>query len=108
MEAEIAKKIHECAINRNIRIKKHALIRSVERGIKIDEIIKVLQNCQIIAVYPDNKPLKSYLTLGFTKNKRPLHMVVALDEAEKYVWIITVYELDKKKWNETYTKRLEK
>ena len=108
MDAEIAEKIHECAINRNIRFKKHALIRSVERGIKIDEIVKVLQYCKIIAVYPNDKPLKSYLIFGFTKNKRPLHIVVALDETEKYVWIISVYEPDKKNWDETFTKRLEK
>ena len=50
MDAEIAGKIHECTIHRNIRFKKHALVRSVERGIKIDEIVEVLQNCQIIAV----------------------------------------------------------
>lgn len=108
MNAEIDEKIHKCIINRNIRFKKHALVRSVERGIKIDEIVEALQKCQIIVVYPDDKPLKSYLTFGFTENKRPLHIVVALDEIEEYVWIISVYEPDKKKWDETYTKRLEK
>ena len=108
MDAEIAEKIHVCTNHGNIQFKKHALVRSVERSIKIDEIVKVLQNCQIIAIYAEDKPLKSYLTFGFTKTKRPLHIVVALDETEKYVWIISAYEPDKKNWNETFTKRLKK
>lgn len=90
------------------RFKKHSLVRSVERNIKIDEIVEALQNCQIITEYPEDKPLKSYLTSGFTKIKRPLHVVAALDETEKYVWIISTYEPDKKNWNETFTKRLKK
>ena len=62
----------------------------------------------VIAAYTEGKPFPSYLILGFTKNNRPLHIVIAIDETEKYIWIISVYEPDKKKWNETYTKRLEK
>lgn len=106
MDAEIVDKIHEYTNLGNIRFKKHAIVRSVERSIKIDEIVKVLQHCQIITEYPEDKPLKSYLTFGLTKNKRPLHIVVALDETEKYIWIISVYEPDKKNWDETFTKRL--
>ncbi len=108
MNAEITKKIRVYTNHRNILFKKHALVRSIERSIKIDEIVEVLQNCQIIAIYAEDKPLKSYLTFGFTKNKRPLHIVVALDETEKYIWVISAYEPDKKNWNETFTKRLKK
>lgn len=108
MDTDIIEKIREYAIQGNIRFKKHALVRVVERNIKIDEIEEVLLNCKVIAIYAEDKPLQSYLILGFTKNKRPVHIVVAIDEAEKYIWIISVYEPDKKKWNETFTKRLEK
>ena len=68
----------------------------------------MLQKCQIIAEYPEDQPLKSYLVLGFTKIKRPLHVVVALDEKEKYIWIISIYEPDSRNWDKTFVKRLEK
>ena len=60
-------------------------MRIVERNIKIDEIENVLQNCKIIASYPDDQPLSSCLILGFTDYNRPLHIVVAIDDLEKYL-----------------------
>ncbi len=108
MDSEVIRVIYEYTKQGRVRFKKHALIRIVERNIKINEIEGVLQNLKIIATYAEDKPLTSYLTLGFTKNKRPLHIVVALDKVEKYIWIISVYEPDKTKWNETFTKRLER
>ncbi len=72
----------------------------------MDEIKEALQECKIIREYIKDKPLKSYLTLGFTNSKRPLHIVVALDVNAKYIWVISVYEPNKEKWDETFTKRL--
>jgi hypothetical protein len=34
-------------------------------------------------------------------------MVIAIDDKEEYIWIITVYEPDKNKWDESYTRRIE-
>ena len=108
MDEEINWRIIDYAKLGNVRFKKHALVRSIERGIKIAGIAEVLQKCQIIAEYPEDQPLKSYLVLGFTKIKRPLHVVVALDEKEKYIWVISVYEPDSRNWDKTFVKRLEK
>jgi len=33
-------------------------------------------------------------------------MVVALDENDKYIWVISVYEPNKSQWDETFKKRL--
>jgi len=89
-----------------IRFKKHALIRAIERRISIQEIEEVFENCQIIYSYPEDKPFVSYLVTGFTKKYRPLHVVIALDDKEEYIWIISIYEPDKNKWDKTFTKRL--
>ena len=72
----------------------------------MDEITEALSECEIIREYTEDKPLVSYLTLGFTNKNRPLHIVIALDENEKYIWVISVYEPNKSNWDETFTKRL--
>ena len=106
MPDKIANQIYEYASLGRIRFKKHALIRIVERKIRVSEVEEVIQNCKIIAEYSEDSPLKSYLILGFTQKGRPLHIVIALDKKEKYIWVITVYEPNKNKWDNTFTKRL--
>jgi len=106
MSNNIQKIIRLYASNGKIRFKKHALIRSVERNITINEIETVLNNCTVISEYFDDKPLTSYLVSGSTEENRPLHMVIAIDDKEEYISIITVYEPDKNKWDESYTRRL--
>ena len=107
MEPEIRDRIQKYAEDGRIRLKTHAFIRSVERRIKINEIEEALLNSTIIASYPDDTPLKSYLLLGYTLNERPLHIVTAIDDTDHYIWIITVYEPDRNKWNRSLTKKRE-
>jgi len=47
-DSVIIEKIQEFSKHGNIRFKKHALIRAVERNIKIEEISEALQSCGII------------------------------------------------------------
>ena len=91
---------------RRIRFSKHALTKAIERRILIEEIEEVLENCQIINSYTSDKPFTSYLVAGFTKKNRPIHIVIALDDKDKYIWVVTVYEPDKNKWDKTFTQRL--
>ncbi|NOX87525.1 MAG: DUF4258 domain-containing protein [Calditrichaeota bacterium] len=106
MNKDILSIIKEYSSEDRIRFKKHAFIRSIERNIAINEIEQALKNCKIIESYPEDKPLTSYLLLGFALNKRPLHVLIAVDDIERYIWIITVYEPDKNKWDKTFTKRI--
>jgi hypothetical protein len=108
MESEIVRIIREYSSNSRIRFKKHALIRIIERNIKINEIEETSQNCKIIESYTEDQPFISYLILGFTNDNRPLHIVVAIDNFEKYIWIISVYEPSRNKWDETFSKRIVK
>jgi hypothetical protein len=105
MNAKTLKRIKEYSGKGRIRLKKHAFIRCVERQIKMQDVEEALSNARIIASYPEDIPLKSYLLLGFTQNKRPLHIVGAIDEAAELVWIITPYEPDKTQWNDSLTER---
>ena len=103
--SEISAFINEYLNKGNINFKKHALVRIVERKISIQEVEEALSNCSIIESYSEDKPLPSYLVIGFTKNERPLHILVALDKIEGYIWIITVYEPDQTIWSNQMTKR---
>jgi len=106
MRKKYRKLIREYSGKGQIRLKKHAFIRCVERQIKMVEVEEALLNSEVIASYPEDIPLKSYLLLGFTQNKRPLHIVAAIDEVAQLVWVITAYEPDKTQWNDSLTKRI--
>jgi len=103
--SKIIEKIREWSVEGHINYKKHAFTRMVERKIKVSEVEEALQHSEIIKHYPDDKPLDSLLLLGYTSNKRPLHIVAAPDERSNYIWVITVYEPDDDKWDNKFTKR---
>lgn len=103
--SKIIEKIRQWSVEGDINYKKHAFTRMVERKITTTEVEEALQHSEIIQRYPDDKPLGSILLLGYTGKKRPLHIVVALDEHDNYIWVITVYQPDGDKWNKNFTKR---
>ena len=71
--------------------KKHSLVRLAERNITQDEALEVILNGDVIEEYPDDQPYPSCLMFEEV-NGRPLHLVVALDPGDNFVYIITVYE----------------
>jgi len=73
----------------------HARIRMFQRNISTDEIDQILQSCEIIKLYSEDKPCPSALVLGFWQ-RMPIHMVVA--QCEDHARLITVYHPDKGKW----------
>ena len=79
-----------------------------QRKIAADEVKDALLGCKIIEDYPEDRPLHSGLVLGYTKNNRAIHAVVALDEDEKILWIITVYEPTLLEWEEGFQRRKER
>lgn len=103
--SNIHEKIKQWSSEGNIRYKKHAFIRIVERKIKVAEVEEALQHAEIIKRYPEDSPLGSMLLLGYTNEDRPLHIVAAPDQNLSCIWIITVYEPDAEKWDQSLTKR---
>jgi len=76
---------------------RHALRRSVERNISEQEICQAGRNAQVIENYPDDKYTPSCLLLGYTNDKRPLHIQVSYANTNS-VRIITLYEPDPNEW----------
>lgn len=81
----------------------HALERRIERNISRIEIEDAILNGKIIEEYPQDKYLPSCLILGYTKEKRPLHIQISCDPA----WVITCYDPSEKpgEWSSDFKHR---
>jgi len=69
------------------------LSRMLEREILLQEVREIIEHGEIIEEYSSSKPYPSCLVHG-ASSSRPLHVVAAWDEMEKYVYVISVYEPD--------------
>lgn len=76
-----------------------------QRGIRVDDVKTTLIGGQIIETYEGDKPLPSWLILGYSENARPVHAVIAHDEAQEMLWVITVYEPNTEGWQEGFRTR---
>jgi hypothetical protein len=92
--------------NRKILWRKHALERMLERGISRAEVFDVLVRGDMIERYEADRPFPSAL-LGVSA-EAPLHVVVALDEADSAIHIITAYRPDVAHFASDYRTRLKK
>ncbi len=97
-------KIKELVNNGKIEWKKHALKRLFERGLKRSQVFEAISNCEIIEQHSLQRPLPSVLVLGYYNNEA-LHVMLAVDEAEEMLWIITAYKPSLKEWMEDYKTR---
>jgi hypothetical protein len=58
--------------------RQYAIQRSIERGIRDEEVVEALLNGEIIEEYPEDKYGPSCLVLGRTRAGRPLHVQCSL------------------------------
>jgi len=72
---------------------RHALERMMERGISRHEVVDVLLDGEVIEHYPSDYPFPSVLMLG-KPDRTPLHVVVAFDNNQETLYIITAYYPD--------------
>src|SRR5437016_5282116 len=56
------------------------------------EVREAVVSGEIIKEYPDDTPYPSVLILGFTRNRRPIHIVAAHEPEEDRAVVITAYE----------------
>jgi hypothetical protein len=74
-----------------IQWRKHVLQKLAERGISQGAVREVLLSGERVRDYAEDRPFPSALFLGYIGGK-PLHVVAALDQMNKEVFIITAYE----------------
>ena len=91
----------------SLRFTGHALRQMFARSVSVDEVKAVAERGEIIASYPEDRPYPSDLLLGFGRRKRPLHVILAYNEAERTAYVVTAYVPDSKLWTEDYKRRRE-
>ena len=101
MNRDILKKSIE---NGQIEWSRHALEKMIERGISRKNVKEVLLSGEIIENYSDDKPYPSALFLGWI-NKKPIHVVAALDNLNTFCYVITAYEPDLNHFESDYKTR---
>ena len=82
----------------------HALRRMSRRVISEAEVRDVLENGEIIEENPRDEPYPSRLLLGRVES-RPVHVVVAENEAEDETIVVTVYEPGPDRWTDGFRRR---
>ena len=84
-----------CFLREAVRYSAHARheMRTEPRGkISEAEVREAVLTGEVIMDYQDDKPLPSILILGFSRNRRPIHLVAAYDPADDVAIVITAYE----------------
>lgn len=79
-----------------IRWTDHVMKRLLLRGIPQGDVVRAIQNGEIIEQYPDDYPYPSCLLLGTDAGGKPLHAVCGQGPGE--LWIITAYHPDPIEW----------
>lgn len=97
--------IRSFAASDRIALKRHSIIRMHQRKIAADEVKDALLSCTLVEDYPADRPLPSGLIMGRSAGGKVIHAVVAIDEDEQMLWIITVYEPTLADWEADFEKR---
>lgn len=82
----------------------HALTRSVQRTILVDELVEAVDAGSIIELYPNDRYGPSCLVSGTTKAGRPLHVQCSFP-TRPLLKIITVYQPTLDKWEANFNVR---
>ena len=96
--------VREQLANARYTLSRHALHRVTVRNISKAEICEAGATAEMIEYYPDDKYSPSALLLGFTHNRRALHLQVSLLDTDE-TKIITIYPPDENKWVDYRTRR---
>ena len=86
-----------------VKYTRHFRGRIEERGIKKCEISQALLTGEIIEQHTDDNPLPSVLILGYTDDKKPLHIAVSI--ADDVIWLVTAYHPKPELWETDHKTR---
>jgi hypothetical protein len=75
-----------------------------ERSLSRQDVATAIRDGEVIVDYPDDSPHPSYLVLGFV-DQRPVHVVVAQDQARSHCIVVTTYIPDPALWTDGFRKR---
>jgi hypothetical protein len=85
---------------------RHAIAEMINDGLNRADVEAALENCEVIEDYPrGHRPLPDCLVLGTLTDARPIHAVVAIDETNDRIFMVTVYLPSTEKWHNDWRTR---
>jgi len=87
-----------------IYFSRHAIERMFQRSVSPSAVMRIIQEDDQIAQYPDDQPCPSTLLLG-SDNDHPVHVLVAREGHSGDCVVVTVYRPEPAIWNEDFRTR---
>jgi Domain of unknown function (DUF4258) len=88
--------IRDQASREALRVTQHAQEEMSAEDITLDDTLEALQSGQILENYPEHRRGPCCLVCGYTRQRRPLHIVCTT--TRPLLILITVYEPKPPKW----------
>jgi hypothetical protein len=88
----------------NLRFSRHAYSRMLERCISVQAVAEAVRSGEVVESYPGAHPLPCKLVLCHTL-EGPVHVLMAEDQAEHAIIVVTVYRPDLGRWHEGFRRR---
>ena len=87
---------------------RHGITELVNEGWSRALVEEALQDSGVIEDYPTaHRPLPDCLVLGWLATGEPLHAVIAIDEANDRLFVVTVYKPSPEEWEDDWRTRKE-
>jgi hypothetical protein len=80
---------------------RHAIAELANESWSRNEVEKALESGEVIEDYPaQHRPLPDCLVLGRLPDDKPIHAVIAMDETNDRLFVVTVYKPDPEEWED--------
>jgi hypothetical protein len=94
------------AVGSKILWSHHAVGALVDDGLSRSDVEVALQHSQVIEDYPPaHRPLPDCLVLTFISASKPIHAVIAIDDTNDRIFIVTVYIPTRDRWENDWRTR---
>jgi hypothetical protein len=92
--------------NWDIQYRIHATQRMFQRNFDEKDVLACLGGGIIIEYYEFDFPFPSFLINCKSSSNNPMHLVIGVDKKSKRLYVITVYEPEKTKWSDDFSRRI--
>lgn len=93
-------------VGRRIMWSRHGIAELANEGWVRRDVEKGLEGCTVIENYPAvHRPLPDCLVLAWLRADKPFHAVVAIDEPNDRLFIVTVYTPSPEEWEHDWKTR---
>ncbi len=98
--------IRSKALALKIKWSSHAIAELTPEALSVPEIELMLRRAEVIEDYPHvHRFLPDCLVLIFIPDNKPVHAVIAINESQDYILVVTVYRPTEKEWKSDWRTR---